>query len=298
MQALLLSASTALAGGPVPTTTLNNGVTMPLVNLGLGGYNDTYATEAVVSALSAGFTGIDTAHDYKNQDGVAAGIAAAGTPRASIFVTTKIPGCEVPAVCKLRSEQFIASDLKALGMAQVDLMLAHYTPLGGCATDDDCKMVQTQYATLETAYKAGKARAIGVSNFCVSCLECLEKTQTVVPAVNQVQYHVGMGTDPQGLLAYCRSKGIQLEAYSPLGSGNIVSNPLFASVGAGYNKTGPQVALQWIVQRGIPIAVKAHNPAYLAEDLDLFSWNLTAADLAKLDDDKFIPYKPELFCSK
>jgi diketogulonate reductase-like aldo/keto reductase len=294
----LLIAVAGFAAASVPTVTLNNGVAMPLVQLGLGGYNDSYATEAVVSALGVGFSGIDTAHDYGNQDGVAAGIAAAGTPRNSVFITTKIPGCEVPAICKVRSEEFIANDLKLLGMGQVDLMLAHYTPLGGCASDDDCKMVQTQYAALEDAYNAGKARAIGVSNFCVSCLECLAKTQTVPPAVNQVQFHVGMGSDPQGLLGYCREKGIQLEAYSPLGSGNIVSNPLFSSIGEAYNKTGPQVALKWIVQRQIPIAVKAHSPEYLAQDIDLFTWNLTDADLARLDQDKSIPYKPELFCSK
>lgn len=300
MRGLFLLLATTATCATMPTVKLNNGVVMPMVQIGTGGYNSSYAKEAVTAALEVGFTGIDTAHDYNNQDGVGEAIVSAKATRGALFVTTKVPGCEVPGICAARTRQFIASDLKSLGMDQVDLLLLHYTPLGGCSSKTDCTMVQTQWAQLEAAYKAGQARAIGVSNFCKSCFVCLNQTMTVTPAVNQVQYHVGMGADPQGLRSYMEAQGIVFEAYSPLGSGSqeLIAGDLTSGIAAKYNKTSAQVALRWIAQRGVPLACKAHNPTYLAEDADIFSWSLADDDMAALDAAAKPKGKPCLFCSK
>merc|ERR1740138_582285 len=123
-------------------------------------------------------------------------------------------------------------------------------------------------------YKAGKAKAIGVSNYCVSCFDCLigQPGVEVVPAVNQVELHVGMGDDPEGLVSYCAKHNIVIQAYSPLGNGKLITDSALAEVGKTYSKSAAQVALKWIVQKGLPVATKANKEEYLKEDIDVFGW--------------------------
>merc|ERR1711881_474460 len=144
---------------------------------------------------------------------------------------------------------------------------------------------QQAAACLEDANKAGKAKAIGVSNYCQSCFECILKNATVVPAVNQVQYHVGEGADPIGLKTYMDSKGIVMMAYSAMaqGSKELISGPLTNGIGAHYNKSGAQVALKWVAQHNVPLVTKASNPKYLAQDIDLFDFELSPTDVSALD---------------
>lgn len=150
--------------------------------------------------------------------------------------------------------------------------------------------IQQQWAALEELYAANLTRAIGVSNFCETCLKCVAANATIMPMVNQVQYHVGMGKDPAGLVSYCNKSGIVLEAYSPLAGGRLLKDntsfPLGDALKAKYNWTSTaQVGLAYIAQRGLPVVTKSSNPAYLAEDLKLFGpeHQIDSVDYQRID---------------
>merc|ERR1712107_242026 len=127
----------------------------------------------------------------------------------------------------------------------------------------------------------GKVRAIGVSNFCQSCLEKLLAKASVVPAVNQIKYHVGMTSDPEGIISYCTQKNIMPMAYSPLSG--VFGDPLLHEIGHQHKKSEAQVALRWIASKGIPLATKSTEVSHLIEDTDIFSWDLTKDEVAKMD---------------
>eukprot|EP00040_Diaphanoeca_grandis_P001312 m.18102 g.18102 ORF g.18102 m.18102 type:complete len:308 (-) comp11843_c0_seq1:189-1112(-) len=284
--------ATAVLGIRAPNVTLHNGVQMPLVAQGTGGDSSQSATEGVALALGAGFRHIDTAHDYADLDGVATGVAAWSGGRHEIFLTTKIPGCGVPSQglqppCFDNSVKMAKADIATLG-GYVDLLLIHFPPIEGCELG--CSKIQQQWAALESLYAANLTRAIGVSNMCPKCLDCIISNATTTPMVNQVQYHVGMGGDPGGLVSYCAKHGIVVEAYSPLAHGKVLKDPAFAPMAQGllskyhWNSTA-QVALAWIAQKGHAVVTKASNPTYLEEDLDLFAFEhvISATDLAAID---------------
>merc|ERR1712226_873297 len=145
---------------------------------------------------------------------------------------------------------------------------------------------------------AGKAKAIGVSNYCVSSLKCIAQTATVTPAVNQVKFHVGMGTDPTGLKSYCDSKGIHVQAYSPLGDGTseLITGPLVTSIGKAHNMTGAQVSLRWLIETGVPLTTKSTKESHLKEDLAIFNFTLAATEKAKLDGATSPAGSPSFMC--
>jgi diketogulonate reductase-like aldo/keto reductase len=273
----LASAFVTTAFGAIPSIKLNNGVQMPLISLGTWQYNSTVAEDTVKLGMKVGFTHIDTAHTYLNQDGV--GRALAGLDRDSYFLTTKVPS---PSTAKYYDEtnQLLAEDLKLLNLDYVDLMLLHFPP-----KTNDCGVMQEQWRAMEDFYKAGKAKAIGVSNYCISSLKCIAEKATVTPAVNQVQFHIGMGADPAGLKTFCDSKGIFLQAYSPLGDGTteLINGPLVTGIGNAHNKSGAQVSLRWLVEHNIPVSTKSTSATHLQEDLDIFEWSLTADEKSQLD---------------
>ena len=268
-------------GGAAPTpraVTLNNGLSMPLAAFGTWHYNDSWAKSGVVLAVEAGFRSIDTANDYFNQlgtgEGIGAAISAGGATREQLWVTSKVEGCGVPhpphgtpvraGHCHNDTLSVFEANLQLLKLPSVDLMLVHKPPPGGCGPEN-CASMQQQWAAFETMLAAGKARTIGVSNYCISCLECLAKTWKIVPAVNQIQLHVGMGADPEGLVSYCRARHIQIQAYSPLdvdqsnGTAELITGPLTNGIGRAHNKSGATVALKWLAQQAIPLVTKAHT---------------------------------------
>ena len=174
--------------------------------------------------------------------------------------------------------QFLIS-LQSLGIPYIDLMLVHYS-VPSCAVNREV------WRAMEDLYHAGKARAIGVSNFCPSTLECIATTATVVPAVNQVQYHVGMGRDPGGIKSYCEAHDIQLQAYSVNGNdaGSLVNNPKLAAIGARHgNRSAVAVAQRWAWQNGVPIITTTTSAAQLEETLHIFEFELTGEEMAELD---------------
>uniref|UniRef100_A0A7S2GWC9 NADP-dependent oxidoreductase domain-containing protein n=1 Tax=Haptolina brevifila TaxID=156173 RepID=A0A7S2GWC9_9EUKA len=162
--------------------------------------------------------------------------------------------------------------------------------------------MQEQWKALtESHLLANKTRALGVSNFCKSSLACLAKdASSVVPAVNQFKFHIGMGPDPSGLVSYCKAKGIVPQAYSPLGDNTteLINGPLVSQIGAAHGKSGVQVSLRWIYQNGLAVTTKSGNAAHLADDADLFSWSLTEKEMATTDAANTPSGQPSFICTK
>jgi diketogulonate reductase-like aldo/keto reductase len=285
------AAAIAFVGGVVatsiPTVKLNNGVEMPMMSLGTWQYDSKTAQAAVASALKLGFNHIDTANDYNNQDGV--GAALKEVDRSSYFLTTKVPSGGASATTKA-----LQQNLDLLGLEYVDLVLVHFPPLL-----NSCKSMQAQWGAMEEFYKAGKAKAIGVSNYCPSSLECIAKTATVTPQVNQVQYHVGMGVDPISVKSYCEEHNIHLQAYSPLGDGSkeLITGDLVTGIGGKHNATGAQVSLRWIYENGVSLTTKTTNEQHMQDDLDVFSFQLTADEKQALDSATSPAGKPSFMCN-
>lgn len=198
----------------IPEVQLNNGVALPMISLGTWQYSPEVAEQTVSLGLSLGFNHIDTALDYKNQEAV--GKALAPHNRSSYFLTTKIPPQMFAKTAYANAMKDLDGDLAALGLDYVDLMLVHFPPKGNTLF---CAAMQEQWRAMEDFYKAKKARAIGVSNYCQSSFECILKTANVTPAVNQIQFHVGMSPDPSGIKSYADQHKIVTQSYSPLGDG-------------------------------------------------------------------------------
>jgi 2,5-diketo-D-gluconate reductase A len=274
----------------IPTHKLNNGVKMPMMSIGTWQYDTSTAEQVVKTALSVGFNHIDTANDYNNQEGV--GAALKGVDRSSYFLTTKVPPGSASKTAKN-----LQDNLDQLGLDYVDLVLVHYEPMSPLGK---CKSMQQQWAAMEDFYNAGKAKAIGVSNYCPSSLECIKETATVTPAVNQVKFHIGMGTDPIGLKSYCDDHGIHMQAYSPLGDGSseLITGDLVTGIGNSHGKTGAQVSLRWIQENGVSLSTKTTKQSHMEEDLDVFNFELTADEKQQLDSATSPSDRPSFTCTK
>jgi len=269
------------------------------------------------AALKLGFTAVDTAHEYGNQAG--AGQALQSVQREAVFVETKVPGCMTdpsslnPFACYSDTKHILEDDLKKLNLSYVDLVLIHYPPapswvFRSCSNfTGGCEMVRRQWKAMEEFYREGKARAIGVSNYCPSCFECLDSAE-VFPMVNQIQYHLGMGLNPKGFMDYARTRGVQIQAYGALGnppldprdpgaSDIILHGNITTSIGRAHNKSSVQIALKWLVDQGIPATTKSTNPRHLAEDLELWDFELTSEETVRLNAMKKPSGSPSFACS-
>jgi len=328
-----LSWASSVSPSPkMPSLKLRNGVEMPIMSAGVFMYSVEEAQKSVEAALSVGFSHIDTAYDYDNQQGVAAGLKTAmakGMARESIFVTTKIPGCGMENVsgvsvekCEVDTADRIADGLRLLDAKYIDLMLIHFPPCvgedgstnpvtstcaagkTGCSSPKSCDLIRAQWRQLSAAYNAKQLRAVGVSNYCSACLKCLD-SEVVQPMVNQVHLQVGMGPDPQGFKTYAQKQGIVLSAWSPLGlkwdpNGTvpILHGNLTNSIGKKHGKSAIQIALKWIVSQNLSVATKSSNATHLASNLDIFDFELDADDKQALDEADFAKTNaPSFLCN-
>lgn len=290
----------------VPNIKLRNGVDMPMLATGVYQYNVSQAYDSISAWLRVGGRSIDTALDYWNQQGVGKAMRDSGVPRNEIFLQTKVPGCgnplenttRNPFTCYKDTKKNLASDLELLGLDYVDSVIIHFPPFPSFAVRScgdltgGCEMVRQQWKAMEEFYKAGKAKSIGVSNYCPSCFECLSKTD-VFPFTNQVMFHVGMGPNSgiDSILNYSKAKGVVTQAYSSLGNtpwgghanGDILHGPVTGAVAKAHNVSAVEVALKYIVDKGIPSVTKSSNPVHLASNLGVFSWNMTDAERDTLD---------------
>ncbi|MFI6698133.1 aldo/keto reductase [Streptomyces sp. NPDC050509] len=253
----------------VPTLTLNNGIEMPQLGFGVWQVPDDEATQAVTTALEAGYRSIDTAAIYGNEEGTGKALAAAGTAREDLFVTTKLWNGEQGYDTTLRA--FDVS-LGKLGLDYVDLYLIHWpTP----AVD---KYVDT-YKAFEKILADGRARAIGVSNFLPEHLERLIGETSVVPAVNQIELHPQLQQAESR--AFHAERSIATEAWSPLGQGKgLLDVPTVLAIARKHERTPAQVVLRWHLQLGNVVIPKSVTPSRIQENIDVFGFELDADDLA------------------
>jgi len=260
---------------------------MPLVGLGTWQYNSSLAESVVEVALKTGFRHVDTAWVYKNQDGVGRALHKSGLPREDYFITTKIPG----GLNASATRAYLDECLQLLNHSYVDLVLIHFpAPFTGKGGSPSLR--KEEWLALEKWALEGKAKAIGVSHYCKSHVDDTLSAATLPIALNQVMYHVGMGTSPDvatDYKDYMQQLGIVYMSFSTLCGPCDGDDPkvltegsLVTEIGKKYGKTGAQVALRWAVQQGVPVVPKSQNPKHLAEDLDLFSFELSESDMERL----------------
>ncbi|MEV5481344.1 MULTISPECIES: aldo/keto reductase [Streptomyces] len=255
----------------VPSITLNNGIAMPQLGFGVWQIEDDQAFATVGQALEAGYRSIDTAAIYGNEAGTGKALAASGIAREELFVTTKLWNSDHGHDAALRA---FDTSLRKLGLEYVDLYLIHW-PLPSRDTYIDT------YKALEKIYADGRAKAIGVSNFQPAHLERLLGETSVVPAVNQIELH------PQFAQADSRAfharHNIVTEAWSPLGQGKgLLEHPTIAELAAKHGRTPAQVVLRWHLQLGNVVIPKSATPSRIAENIDVFGFELDDTDLATL----------------
>lgn len=254
------------------STTLNNNVKMPWLGLGVFMVSDpSELTAAIAAALQAGYRSIDTADIYGNEKGVGEAVRASGLSRQDLFITTKLWN-ERQAEGYDASLKAFDNSLKRLGLEYLDLYLIHW-PLEGKSV--------AAWRALVKQYQDGRTRAIGVSNFSESQIDELIEATGIVPAVNQIELHPWRSQKP--LLAYCRDKGIQVEAYCPLMRGRISEVPILTEIANRYNKTPAQVVLRWELQNGAVVIPKSVHAGRIRENTEIFDFSLNSADLALVD---------------
>ena len=253
----------------IPGITLNNGQTIPHFGFGVFLIEPKDTVAAVSTALQAGYRHIDTAQMYGNEAEVGEAIARSGLDRGEVFVTSKLSNdAHEPG----QARQAFDETLKALGTEYVDLFLIHW-PLPARYGGD---FVQT-WQMLEEAYRQGRARAIGVSNFQPHHLRRLHGETQIIPAVNQIEVHPYLTQDDAR--AFCAEHQIAVEAWSPLGRGAVLGEPVIGSIADRVGKTPAQVVLRWHIQRGDIVFPKSITPDRIRENIDIFNFELSATDV-------------------
>jgi diketogulonate reductase-like aldo/keto reductase len=251
-------------------TLLNNGVEMPWLGFGVFKMSEGQEVEqAIKCALETGYRSIDTAAAYRNENGVGKAIRESGIPRDQIFLTTKLWNRDQRAK---RTMPAFEESLERLGTEYVDLYLVHW-PVKG--------LYQETWQVMQEIYQSGRAKAIGVSNFQIHHLEDILRDDQVVPTVNQIEFHPFL-VQPE-LVEFCHSHKIRVEAWSPLMQGQIVTVPTVQEIAAKYHKTPAQIALRWDLQHKVVTIPKSSNPGRIAENAQLFDFELSPADMAALD---------------
>ena len=249
---------------------LNNGVEMPWLGLGVFRAEDGKEVEnAVVTALKHGYRSIDTASVYQNEQGVGTGMKNSGVPREEIFLTSKVWNSDQGYKTTIKAFE---ESLNRLQTDYLDLYLIHW-PKG--------KLSVETWKAMEELYEKGLIRAIGVSNFLVHHLEEFLPQCNVVPTVNQVEFHPEL-IQPK-LLEFCKKKGIQPEAWSPIMKGKVLDIPVLQALAAKYQKTPVQIVLRWDIQKGVVTIPKSVKPERIISNADIFDFELSAEDMAKID---------------
>jgi diketogulonate reductase-like aldo/keto reductase len=274
----LITSSIVMLNVSNAVVTFTNGVRMPQLGLGVWKTPAGTVTEnAVKWALQAGYRHIDTALLYMNEQSVGKAIRESGVPREEIFVTTKLWNTDHGYESTLAAFE---TSRKNLGLDYVDLYLIHW-PRGRETIAREGKKYLDTWRAFEKLYEEKKVRAIGVSNFNVHHLDDVLAMCKVPPMVNQIELHPL--NNQAELRRYCGSKKIYVEAWSPLGQGNLIADPLLKSIGEKYHKSAAQVILRWDIQHNIITIPKSVRQERIIENANVFDFELTAEDMAKID---------------
>ena len=291
---------------PLPGDGRGDVSAMPLLAFG----PQSHKPDFVSRAFQLGFRHVDTSYHYSegtSQRNIGAGVLRFGV-RAEVFITTKINGCGCTGggrryhgiraeTCSQDTTRAVRTSLKELKTSYVDMLLLHHPPTcrqGGaaaghavdCTLERTCALVQAQWTALEQMHLEGKARHIGVSNYCPRCVECLRQTAKVQPAVAQLMVNLGAFTPIKTLVAWSSRHGMRVMAYSPINGLGLSSNQrdAVARIGVAHgNRSFVQVALRWLTQHGITPIVSSRNLDHLRQNLEIFSWRLSDTAMAQLD---------------
>ena len=249
------------------TLTLSNGVKIPQLGLGTWFIDDANAAEAVRQAAKLGYRHFDTAQAYGNERGVGEGVRTCGVPREELFVVSK-----VAAEHKTYEEakKGIDETLKKMGLDYLDMMIIHSPQPWVKVNQCDDRYVEGNRAAwraLEDAYKEGKLRAIGVSNFQIGDLNSLMEGCTVKPMVNQMLLHIS--NTPLELVEFCQKNGIVVEAYSPIAHGVILNQPEIKAMAEKYGVSVPQLCIRYTMQLGAVSLPKTENPDHMKTNAEV-----------------------------
>lgn len=251
------------------TVRLNNGIEMPQMGYGVFQVSPAECERCVIDALKTGYQMIDTAQAYHNEEGVGSAVRKSGIDRKKVFLVSKV---WISNYGYERAKASIDESLRKLQTDYIDLMLLH---------QPFCDRYGA-YRALEEAYKAGKLRAIGVSNFYPDHFIDIASNMEIVPAVNQVETHVfDQQKEPQRIM---EEFGTHIMSWGPFAEGrnNIFVNPLLAEIGNKYGKSIAQVALRWLIQRGVIIIPKSTNIERMQQNIDIFDFELTVEDMTAI----------------
>ncbi len=267
------------------TYELNNGVKIPKLGLGTWFIDDDKAAEAVREAVKAGYRMIDTAQAYGNERGVGEGVRTCGIPREELFVGSKV-------AAELKTYESVAQSidetLEKMGLAYLDQMIIHSPQPWVEVNQSEDRYVEGNRAAwraLEDAYKAGKVKAIGVSNFQIGDIESLLETAEIKPMVNQILFHIS--NTPLELAQYCQKKGIVVEAYSPIAHGEILNQPEIKAIADKYGVSVPQLCIRYTIQLGTVSLPKTANPAHMKSNAEV-DFTISEADMEALKNFKKI----------
>nr|WP_321454020.1 aldo/keto reductase [uncultured Carboxylicivirga sp.] len=258
--------------------TLNNGVEIPKLGLGTWFIKDKNVAQAVIEAAQLGYRHIDTAQAYRNEKGVGEGIRNCGVPREEMFVTTKL-AAEAKSYKKAAAS--IDSSLKKLGLDYIDMMIIHSPQPWMKFRGEDRYFEGNREAwrALEDAYKAGKIKAIGLSNFEKEDLDNILESCTVKPMVNQILTHIS--NTPHELIKYTQNKGILVEAYSPVAHGQLLKNDEVIKMAAKYGVSVPQLSIRYVLQLGLLPLPKTANPAHMKNNAEV-DFEISEVDMETL----------------
>ena len=259
--------------------TLSNGVKIPKIGLGTWLIPDGEAAQAVCDAVAMGYRHIDTAQAYGNERGVGEGVRTCGVPREEIFVTGKVAAEHKTYESVAKS---IDESLAKLGMDYMDLMIIHCPQPWAEFRGERRYFTENKevWRALEKAYKDGKVKAIGVSNFLVDDLENILDGCEVKPMVNQILTHIT--NTPLELINFCREHGILCEAYSPIAHGEALKNRLILSVAEKYSVTPAQLCVRYALQLGMVVLPKTSNPEHMKNNADI-EFEISAEDMDILE---------------
>lgn len=260
------------------TYTLSNGIEIPKLGLGTWFIPDENAAQAVKDAVKIGYRHIDTAQAYENEAGVGEGVRTCGVNREDLFVTTKL-AAEVKSYEE--AVKSIDSSLKTMGLDYLDLMIIHspypWTEFRG--PDPYFEGNREAWRALEEAYKAGKLRAIGLSNFEKADIDNILESCAVKPMVNQILAHIS--NTPKELIQYSQEKGMLVEAYSPFGHGEILKNGEIAEMAKKYGVSVPRLCIRYALQLDLLPLPKTANPDHMKDNADV-DFAISEEDMERL----------------
>lgn len=255
---------------------LNNGIEMPQIGFGVWKIPFNQTAKVVTDAIKNHYRLIDTAKQYGNEEQVGQGIKDSGIERKQLFLTTKIFNGDQGDFDKLRNA--FNEQLKKLGTDHVDLVLLHWPVFN--------KYIES-WRALEAIYNDGQARAIGVCNFDVDHLQKLMDHANIMPMVNQIEFNPRI--HQPDTVAFCQDNHIQLEAWSPLGNGQLLSSPVISKIAKEHGKTPAQVIIRWELQQGFIVIPKSIHEERMRENRDVYDFELDADEMeaiAMLDEEK------------